>query len=82
MPRALQCVLVLRSSNKETGCAVSVRAVSWNQSAPLDITDWEGAVMLETGIAVLVAFMVGLGVGYHVREQALHKHRIERRLAS
>ena len=36
--------------------------------------------MLEIGIPLLVGFAVGIGVGYYVREQVLHKERIERRL--
>jgi|GEM_PF-4207283 hypothetical protein len=36
--------------------------------------------MLETGILLLVAFAVGIGVGYRVREQVSRKERVERRL--
>jgi hypothetical protein len=39
-----------------------------------------GAAMLETGIAVFVAFIVGFGAGYHVREQVFRKERVGRRL--
>jgi len=38
--------------------------------------------MLEIGIPLLGGFAVGIGVGYYVREQVLHKERIERRLES
>ena len=36
--------------------------------------------MLEMGIMLLVGFLVGIGVGYYVREQVLRKERLERRL--
>ena len=36
--------------------------------------------MLEMGITLVLGFALGIGVGYYVREQVLHKECIERRL--